>query len=61
MPTLKPQYPAQFHDQAVELVRAGRKPGELNRGPEGVEGQQAFLEKRKPCWPSLQPTSEQTQ
>lgn len=32
---------------------AGRRFGELNRGPEGVEGQQAFLEKRKPRWPSL--------
>lgn len=34
---------------------AGRRFGELNRGPEGVEGQQAFLEKRRPRWPSLQP------
>jgi isohexenylglutaconyl-CoA hydratase len=32
---------------------AGRRFGELNRGGEGVEGQQAFLEKRKPRWPSL--------
>ncbi|MDT0496393.1 enoyl-CoA hydratase/isomerase family protein [Algiphilus sp. W345] len=32
---------------------AGRRFGELNRGPEGIEGQQAFLEKRKPRWPSL--------
>lgn len=32
---------------------AGRRFGELNRGPEGVEGQQAFLEKRRPVWPSL--------
>lgn len=29
MPTAKPPYPAQFRDQMVELVRAGRKPGEL--------------------------------
>ena len=36
---------------------AGRRFGELNRGPEGVEGQQAFLEKRKPRWPSLQSPS----
>lgn len=36
---------------------AGRRFGELNRGPEGVEGQQAFLEKRKPRWPSLEPAS----
>lgn len=35
---------------------AGRRFGELNRGPEGVEGHQAFLEKRKPSWPSLQPS-----
>ncbi|MGQ0502225.1 MAG: enoyl-CoA hydratase/isomerase family protein [Panacagrimonas sp.] len=34
---------------------AGRRFGELNRGPEGVEGQQAFLEKRRPRWPSLEP------
>lgn len=32
---------------------AGCRFGELNRGPEGVEGQQAFLEKRKPRWLSL--------
>jgi len=32
---------------------AGRRFGELNRGPEGVEGQQAFLEKRRPRWPTL--------
>lgn len=32
---------------------AGRRFGELNRGTEGVEGQQAFLEKRRPRWPSL--------
>lgn len=32
---------------------AGRRFGELNRGPEGVEGQQAFLEKRGARWPSL--------
>ncbi len=32
---------------------AGRRFGEINRGAEGVEGQQAFLEKRKPIWPSL--------
>ena len=32
---------------------AGYRFGELNRGPEGVEGQQAFLEKRKAVWPSL--------
>ena len=25
----KPPYPAQFREQMVELVRAGRKPGEL--------------------------------
>lgn len=37
---------------------AGRRFGELNRGPEGVEGQQAFLEKRKPRWPSLASLSE---
>lgn len=36
---------------------AARRFGELNRGPEGVEGQQAFLEKRKPRWPSLEPAS----
>lgn len=36
---------------------AGRRFGELNRGPEGVEGQQAFLEKRKPRWPSLETAS----
>lgn len=29
MPTPKPPYPAQFREQMVELVRAGRKPGEL--------------------------------
>ncbi|MEW6466271.1 MAG: enoyl-CoA hydratase/isomerase family protein [Pseudomonadota bacterium] len=38
-------------DAMVEY--AGRRFGELNRGPEGIEGQQAFLEKRKPRWPSL--------
>ena len=27
--TPKPPYPAQFREQMVELVRAGRKPGEL--------------------------------
>lgn len=32
---------------------AGRRFGELNRGAEGIEGQQAFLEKRKASWPSL--------
>jgi isohexenylglutaconyl-CoA hydratase len=31
--------------------------GDLNRGPEGSEGQRAFLEKRKPRWPSLEPAS----
>lgn len=40
---------------------AGRRFGELNRGPEGVEGQQAFLEKRKPRWPSLAPPREPPQ
>lgn len=29
MPKPKPPYPAQFREQMVELVRAGRKPGEL--------------------------------
>jgi transposase len=29
MPNPKPLYPAQFREQMVELVRAGRKPGEL--------------------------------
>lgn len=29
MPNPKPPYPAQFREQLVELVRAGRKPGEL--------------------------------
>lgn len=29
MPNPKPPYPAQFREQMVELVRAGRKPGEL--------------------------------
>lgn len=38
-------------DAMVEY--AGRRFGELNRGPEGIEGQQAFLEKRRPRWPSL--------
>lgn len=38
-------------DALVEY--AGRRFSELNRGPEGIEGQQAFLEKRKPRWPSL--------
>jgi len=27
--TSKPPYPAQFREQMIELVRAGRKPGEL--------------------------------
>jgi transposase len=27
--TPKPPYPAQFREQMIELVRAGRKPGEL--------------------------------
>lgn len=27
----KPPYPAQFREQMIELVRAGRKPGELAR------------------------------
>lgn len=39
---------------------AGRRFGELNRGPEGVEGQQAFLEKRKASWPSLKAATEWT-
>ncbi len=29
MPTPKPPYPAQFRQQIVELVQAGRKPSEL--------------------------------
>lgn len=29
--TPKPPYPAQFREQMIELVRAGRKPGELAR------------------------------
>lgn len=29
MPITKPPYPAQFRQQMVELVQAGRKPGEL--------------------------------
>lgn len=29
MPKPKPPYPAQFHQQMVELVQAGRKPSEL--------------------------------
>ena len=29
MPNPKPPYPAQFREQMVELVRAGKKPGEL--------------------------------
>jgi transposase len=29
--THKPPYPAQFREQMIELVRAGRKPGELAR------------------------------
>ena len=29
--TPKPPYPAQFRGQMIELVRAGRKPGELAR------------------------------
>lgn len=29
MPNPKPPYPAQFREQMVELVRAGRKPSEL--------------------------------
>ncbi len=29
MPNPKPPYPAQFREQMVELVRAGRKPAEL--------------------------------
>ena len=29
MPNPKPPYPAQFREQMVELVRAGRRPGEL--------------------------------
>ncbi len=38
-------------DALVEY--AGYRFGEINRGPEGVEGQQAFLEKRKAIWPTL--------
>lgn len=40
---------------------AGCRFGELNRGPEGVEGQQAFLEKRKQRWPSLLPPAVTTE
>ena len=29
--TPKPPYPAQFREQMIELVRAGRKPGELSK------------------------------
>lgn len=29
MPNPKPPYPAQFREQTVELVRAGKKPAEL--------------------------------
>lgn len=29
--TPKPPYPAQFREQMIDLVRAGRKPGELAR------------------------------
>ena len=29
MPNPKPPYPAQFREQMVELVRAGKKPAEL--------------------------------
>jgi len=29
--TPKPPYPAQFREQMIELVRAGRKPGDLAR------------------------------
>ena len=29
MPITKPPYPAQFRQQMVELVQAGRKPGDL--------------------------------
>ncbi|MBC7137979.1 MAG: enoyl-CoA hydratase/isomerase family protein [Defluviimonas sp.] len=38
-------------DALVEY--AGLRFGEINRGPEGIEGQQAFLEKRKPVWPMV--------
>lgn len=31
MPTSKPPYPAEFKQQMVELVRAGRTPAELGR------------------------------
>jgi transposase len=31
MPTTKPPYPAEFKQQMVELVRAGRSPAELGR------------------------------
>lgn len=31
MPTTKPPYPAEFKQQMVELVRAGRSPSELGR------------------------------
>jgi transposase len=31
MPTTKPPYPAEFKQQMVELVRAGRTPAELGR------------------------------
>jgi transposase len=31
MPKTRPPYPAEFRDQMVELVRAGRTPAELSR------------------------------
>ena len=31
MSKVRPPYPAQFRQQMVELVRAGRKPAELSR------------------------------
>ena len=31
MPTPKPPYPAQFRQQILELVQAGRKPSELSK------------------------------
>ena len=31
MPKTKPPYPAEFRDQMVELVQAGRTPAELSR------------------------------
>ena len=31
MPKTKPPYPAEFRQQMVELVRAGRTPAELSR------------------------------